>query len=827
MLTIHLLGQFSLTLDDKAVELPSRPAQSLLAWLILHPGIAHRREQIAGLLWPDAAEENARSNLRHALWRLRRAIPDGFVESDNIAIRWMAGDGWSLDVDRLLATPGQPADADELIHSLASYGGELLPGFYDDWVALERERLIAHYESQMARLLDRLFLARRGQEIIEWAEKWIAQGRTPEPAYRGLMTTHASLGDRTAALIAYQRCVEALERELGVPPSAETVALADSIRDSHFTRHPFDRRRKPPGEAASLPSIPPAIPSNLPAATTPLIGRENELSQLADLLANPNHRLVTILGPGGMGKSRLALAAGRASLPHFADGVFWIELTALTSAEEIARAIGDSLGYPFQNDPRPPRQQLLDYLRARQMLLLLDNFEHLLDGAELLIALLEAAPGLHLLVTSRERLRLHAETVFRLDGLTCPLVSAEGQAALDDYAALHLFVESVRRTVHDYTPSDDHWPAITRICRMVDGMPLGILLAASWVEHLPPAEIADEIAANIAFLGQDLRDLDPRHRTIEAVFEQSWRRLKEEEQQALMGLSVFAGGFDRDAAKAVAGAALPILTGLVEKALLWRVGDGRYDLHELIRQLARQKILATGEEQNRLGLHSSWFLGLVHRQEKRLKSGEEEQSIRLLELERENIRAAWQWAARNGKIDGMLAALEALGIFHNRPGRWEEGEGLLTGAINALDAPVEPQAHLLVAWLLAWRGTIQHRTGQTSLARQELTRVLQSLADASLPAEGREKLRAFTYLQRGGDLMTNRQRNEMGEDLRESLALYQRIGDAYWTIHCLCILGHWELFNGQLRQGWERSEEAANLLPAMPGIRTARSRRCI
>ena len=800
MLTVRLLGQFSLALDDKAVELPSRPAQSLLAWLVLHPGIDHRRERLAGIFWPDASEENARNNLRHALWRLRRAIPDEFVKSDNIAIRWVEGDGWSLDVDKLHAPPAQPAGADELIRSLESYGGELLPGFYDEWVALERERLIALYESQMACLLDALFVARRGQETIDWAEKWIAQGRTPEPAYRALMTAHASLGDRSAALTAYQRCVDALERELVVPPSAETVALADSIRNSQFTIHHF----LPP-----FPSpLPPVTLSNLPAPTTPLIGRENELSQLADLLADPNHRLVTILGPGGMGKSRLALAASHTALENFPDGVFLVELTALTSADGVARAVGDALGYPFQNDPRPPRQQLLDYLRGRKLLLLLDNFEHLLEGAELLIALLEAAPGLHLLVTSRERLHLQAETLFRLDGLTYP---ADGQPpqkgdgyGATNYGATDLFLQSARRVRQAYTPGSDEWPAIIRICRLVGGIPLGIVLAAGWAEMLSPGEIADEIAANVAFLGQELGDLDPRHRTIEAVFAQSWQRLTGAEQQVLMGLSIFAGGFDRDAAKAVASATLPVLTRLVDKALLWRVGDGRYDLHELIRQLACRKLVGAGMENAVLGLHSRWFLGLVFHQEKRLKGSEQEQAIELMERERENVRTAWHWAAQNGESKSMQQAMESLGIFHNRPGRWEEGEALMGRAATALGESAHPQPKLLRAWLLAWRAVCLHRIGPTALAHESMAQAAAILEEPALAAEDLRPLRAFVHLQRNGDLMGSRRRDVMGVDLQRAVELFEEVGDLWWLTRAQLALGHLEFFNGQFQQAEQR-----------------------
>jgi len=256
MLTIHLLGRFALTLDDEPVELPSRPAQSLLAWLVLHPGIDHRRERLAGLFWPDASKENARNNLRHALWRMRRAIPEAFVETDNLAIRWVNETDWRLDVTALSAVPSQTTSADELLPAAQAYGGELLPGFYEDWVTLERERLAALYADRMARLLELLLAEQRWRETIDWAEKWIALSSTPEPAYRALMLAHASQGNTAAALAVYARCVEALERELGVPPSAETTALADSIRNSQFTIHHFLPPLPPPPQTSPRPPRP-------------------------------------------------------------------------------------------------------------------------------------------------------------------------------------------------------------------------------------------------------------------------------------------------------------------------------------------------------------------------------------------------------------------------------------------------------------------------------------------------------------------------------------------------------------------------------------------
>ena len=815
MFTVRLLGQFSLALDDAPVELPSRPAQSLLAWLVLHPDVAHRRERIAGMLWPDATDENAHNNLRHALWRLRRAVPEELVITDRIAIRWPANGNWQVDVSALTAAPTEKAGADALIPGLSAYGGELLPGFYDEWIALERERLASLHEERMRRLLELLLAEQRWQEAIDWAEKWIAHGRTPEAAYRALMLAHASQGHNAAALNAYQRCIDALDRDLSVPPSAETETLAELVR----TGNAPDRMTGWQGDKVTNTSPPhlvtlsprhPVISSNLPAPTTPLIGREAEVAHLSALLASPDHRLVTLLGPGGMGKSRLALAVDHGMAEKFPDGVFLVELTALTSPDEIPRAIGDALGYPYQTDPRPLRRQILDFLRNRRLLLILDNFEHLLEEPSLLVEILETGLELRLLVTSRERLRFHAETVYRLEGLDYPIDKQRVETDFP-FAAAALFLESARRVDNGFGMEARDWPPLVRICRLVGGMPLGLILAASWTGILALPEIADELAASVAFLGQELQDLEPRHRTLEAVFTQSWHRLSPEEQSALVGLTVFAGGFDRAAARSVAGASLPLLVRLVDRSLLWRVAEERHDLHELVRQLARQKLRESGQEDSVRQRHSRYYLELVIRQTARLWSAEELDAVGVMNGERENIRTAWLWAAQQKQIELMLAAQEALGFFYNRPSHWQEGISLLGQAVRALDGEESPQALRLWLWLRAWQAIYLSQTGEVPLSHAHFTEILERVEDAPLDEREQLALTAFALLHRGGDLMTDRRRGETGVGLRRALEIYRELGDRRGVCATLQLLGNWETFNGQMRRGRERLIEALGL----------------
>ncbi len=222
MLKVYLLGQFNVLRNEEAVEIPSRPAQSLLAYLMLTAGTAHRREKLAGLLWPEANEENARSNLRHALWRLRKAIGGGYFISDKISVTFSTDPGCWLDANILIQEDSENGSTDELVDTISVYGGELLPGFYDDWVVLERERFRALFERRIQLLLDRLVEEERWAEVVGWGERWIAMGGAPEPAYRALMFAYCGLGDSAGMAAAYQRCVRALQEELGVEPAEET-----------------------------------------------------------------------------------------------------------------------------------------------------------------------------------------------------------------------------------------------------------------------------------------------------------------------------------------------------------------------------------------------------------------------------------------------------------------------------------------------------------------------------------------------------------------------------------------------------------------------------
>jgi predicted ATPase len=316
------------------------------------------------------------------------------------------------------------------------------------------------------------------------------------------------------------------------------------------------------------------VRNNLPAAVTPFVGREHELAALAKLLADPQVRIITIFGPGGIGKTRLALeAAGRERRQQalFSDGIFFVSLAPLNSAAEIVATLAAVLDFHFQDAAQGSRsetQQTLDYLGQKQMLLLMDNFEHLLDGRMLLAEIMERAPGIKLLVTSRERLQLRGEQLFPLQGLEMPQIVGSAEEADTAYAAAQLFLNISKRSLPDFELLPGDADPLLRVCRLVEGMPLGLELAASWAGLMPLSSIADEIEQSLQLLTTEFHDVPERHRSMQAALDVSWRRLTSEQKLGFQDLTVFRGGFTRQAALEIAGATLPNLVTLVNKSWL-------------------------------------------------------------------------------------------------------------------------------------------------------------------------------------------------------------------------------------------------------------------
>lgn len=408
---------------------------------------------------------------------------------------------------------------------------------------------------------------------------------------------------------------------------------------------------------------------NLPAQTTDFVGREVELDELREIMRS--NRLVTILAPGGMGKTRLSIELARRQLNRFEHGVYFVELAPLTDPANIANAIAEAVKLQFQQDERSRDQQIFDYIADKEILLVLDNFEHLLLGVSFITELLQACPNLKSVVTSRQRLGLSSETVFQLDGMDVP--DFESPEDVISYSAIQFFMQSARRARPDFELTDDNLDVVVRICRLVYGMPLGILLAASWLELLSPEEISKEINESLDFLESVLSDLPERQRSIRAVFDYSWHLLSEAEQDVFMKLSITRGGFDRDTASAIAGANLRLLMGLMSKSLIRREpGSGRFYIHELLRQYAEEQLAGSGRIEETRDAHCNYYLTFVGDRFEDLRGGRQLAAVDEIDAEMENIRVAWFWAVEHGYADLLDAAV--LALYWTGMVRWDTSD---------------------------------------------------------------------------------------------------------------------------------------------------------
>ena len=552
---------------------------------------------------------------------------------------------------------------------------------------------------------------------------------------------------------------------------------------------------------------------NLPAQTTPFVGRETELAELARLLDGSAVRLVTILAPGGMGKTRLAIETAMRQVEKFGDGVFFVALAPISDPENMVSAIAAGVGYTLQGDERTPRRQLLDYLRGKAMLLVLDNAEHLLAGVDLFTEILEECAALRLLVTTRERLRLSSESILVLSGL-----SLSGQAATDMSAAATLFIQSAQRVRPGFEPTAENWPDLLRICRLVMGMPLGLVLAASWVEMLSVNEIADEVERSLDFLAADLRDLPERQRSVRAVFEGTRQRLSAAEDDAFRRLSVFRGGFTREAAHEVAGASLATLTSLSHRSLIRRNPDGRYEVHELLRQFALE---ALGEDEEAVrDRHSGYFCVRLQAWYEDLTGRRQQIAMAEIEADSENILTGFRWAIQRDQIEQLAQALDSLCLAYLWQCRLEEGSGLcqlVLARLHAISSEADVdsssdsilRAHLEVNVLIRL-GIFQRRLMQFDMAGQTLERVQTLLLCSPLADLDMQREEALLLLEQAelAELIGD----SAGVDLsRQSVERLRQLDDAWHLARALDIRGALLRTSGQFESARQAQEEGLAL----------------
>jgi predicted ATPase/DNA-binding CsgD family transcriptional regulator len=543
-------------------------------------------------------------------------------------------------------------------------------------------------------------------------------------------------------------------------------------------------------------------PPPIPEPITPLIGRESERARLLELLRAPEARLVTLVGTGGVGKTRLALDAARelvgaagAGSP-FPNGAAFVPLAGVGAydgiVDTLATTIAGALGVHLSR-AEVPAAQLRAFLRGRTVLLVLDNFEHMLAGAPLLGDLLAAAPGLTLLVTSRERLNLLGERVFALPGLPFPAgVDAAAPEALPSYPAVQLFMQAAEAAAPGIEFDADEFAAVAEICRLVDGLPLAIELAAAWARMLTPNEIAAEIAGNLDFLGGGARDLPDRHRSLRAVFDYSWTQLSEDERHTLGRLSVFRGSFSRQAAEAVAAGGLPRIAALADKSLLRRspaAGATRYELPEMVRQYAAERLERGGAAEEARDAHAAYYLALLTGLRDALRGAEQQQALDTIGVEVDQLRAAWRQAVQRRDSEALGEAADALFHLYDMRSWFREGAETFAAAAGACEG--RPESEVTWARLLARQGWFTFQLGRQSEGRALLERSAEQLrrseARGDLPFALNYLAAVCFYL---GEYEAT------AALCHESLAISESAGDRYSIAVACNILGQMEFERG-------------------------------
>ena len=705
-LSLSFLGPFQVTLDGAPVtEFATDHTRALLSYLAVESDRPHRREALAGLLWPHRPEQAARHNLRQALSNIRRAIGDreatpSFLLITRQTVQFNQASDCQLDViafTALLETSKththrrlevcQPC-IERLEQAAGLYRGDFLAGFttvdspsFEAWVLAQQEWL----HRQMLTILRRLTRNYEQRGEVELAHRYAMRQLELEPwreeAHRRLMRLLALDGQRSAALAQYETCRQVLAEALGVEPSKETTILVAQIKA---------------GELSHL--APKTPPHNLPTQLTSFVGRGAELALITERLGRLDHRLVTLVGPGGVGKTRLALRAAAHQVGLFQDGVYFVPLAAVEAPSLLIQSIAEAINLNFYEHAELT-EQLLNHLRRKEMLLVLDNFEHLLTdphspleqevtgGGDLVLDILRKAPEIVILVTSREPLNCQAESVLTLHGLPFPKDDQDPTVA--EYGAVQLFIDRANQAQMGFELLSENIPNVVRICQLVEGIPLAIELAAAWVGARSVRKIAAFIRENMDFLATTLRDVPPRHRSMRAVFAHSWQLLSYEEQVLLPQLAVFRGGFSLEAAIEVAEATSFLLNRLRDKSLLRQVDSQRFDMHELLRQFAAEHLEDRAPNQSDRSRsiqdrHSAFYLDFIAGQRSALYGQQPQNASASIRIELENIRQAWRWAVEKIKLAALEQSAATLARFYTLVGLTEEGKNVFENAAHRL-----------------------------------------------------------------------------------------------------------------------------------------------
>jgi predicted ATPase/DNA-binding SARP family transcriptional activator len=674
---VSLFGPPQIVRTTQHIDIGYRKSTALLVYLIATKQL-YSRDTLAELFWPDVNASSALGNLRRALYRINRSIGEPILIATRKTITISpAVDLW-VDIHEFESAANQglgehpELGIPNLEEARTYYKNDFLAGFslpdcpaFDEWQFFQAESLRRTYANVLNQLSVYYEENHQWEKALLTQRQLLALDTLSESANRDLMSLYARTDQPAAALRQFEDLRRRLEKELKVEPEDQTYQLYEAIRSRQIVAPQTESDPNLDHKARPYPA------HHLPSQPTRFIGRKQDLKQIVNLLDNsPDHHLLTVTGPGGIGKTRLAVEAAENLLSSFSDGVYFIHMGNITNPEHAFTAIAERLGLYFY-DSSSIKLHVLSYLRDRNLLLVLDNFDQLIPEAALITEILELCPKVKILVTSCERMNLSSEHVHPLAGLSYP-DAAKGETTQEG-EAVQLLVQLAQFRQPGLDITEEDMPHITQICKLVGGMPLALVLAAGWLELLTFKEIAAEIEQNLDFLEGKYHDAPKRHHSIRAAFEYSWNRLSQDEKQVLMRISVFSNGFTRPAAQFVSEAELYALRTLIDKSLLHISSDLRYDLHQSIGFFAAEKLAETGKTDFIYDRHSKYYLHRVIQLETDIKGQRQLEALNEIEADFDNILKAWKYAVNRSDFRTIGRASECLYLFFTFRSRYSEG----------------------------------------------------------------------------------------------------------------------------------------------------------
>lgn len=773
------------------VDIPPKQALLLGAYLAYKEDWASR-DELLHLFWPDEPEKVARHNLSQLLYHCKKQVWMEGLEVERNRVRWLV----DTDVKRFQEALGSGVWHKATEH----YSGKLLDSVstdyapsFEDWLLGERETLQKAWREAVLNHAGQLEEESKYVDAAGLALSALKQDPLAEDSLQLYMRCASKEGQRDQALRAFDEFSKKLADELDMQPLDATVALANKIRSSTDLEPSTSDANNITQTKSEKPRF-----INTPQTLTPFVGREPELLELSQLLNNPDVKLITLLGPGGIGKSRLATELAKLNAQPFEEVIF-IELTPLTKPELIETTLLQLLGL----SPSPEQtieESLFAYASDKAMLFVFDNFEHLLDGAGLVLQLLEHSPQSKALVSSRELLDFQSEYIYEVTGLSYP--KATDEASLEAFDAISFFVRSARRANPQFSLQEENKAHVIELCQLLEGIPLAIELATTWLRMLSPKDIIEEIRSGLEVLKVSHKDIPERHRSMQAVFEHTWSLLSDQEQMALKGLSVFRGGFTKDAATAVANATLRILLSLSNKSVLKRTVDGRFERHSLVQQFSLGKLAENPIELNQAKEeHATYFASFVETAKSHFQTREQAAWLNLVALDHDNVRTALSYFIAQEYTESAMQMCINLFTFWWLHGHYGEGRSILTEVLELND-----EKTLLRAKVLNTAGSLTRLCEDFKEARALYEKSLtlkRELADDEAIANVLGNLGMLSRIE--GDYATARQ------NLEECRAIFEKSGDKPRLANTLNNLAAIAESEGNRDEAWDLNEQSLKL----------------